>query len=198
MTDAQKQELIDALNKKVSHIKCPICNHDQFIMAEGYTISLLQQDLKNMKLGGQNIPSGTIVCAQCGFMMSFALGVLGLLHKEKPEEDTIKQQGGANITQDYQVFYDSLLDPNYHDIYDLHEVASGKDSPFGFFEIQPNYRGNDALIKSTLNNGGLSLLLPLEKRQEFLDWIEKNLMHGMDAESYYGWEYNMEHDNDKD
>lgn len=57
-----------------------------FIIADGYFNSFLQDNLKNINLSGESIPSIPIICSKCGFISMHALGILGLLPKQSDDE----------------------------------------------------------------------------------------------------------------
>lgn len=81
ISQEEKQRIIQKLNAKLGHTgaKCPMCGNTHFIIADGYFNTYIQDDLKNFNMGGQSIPSISIICDKCGFMSLHALGILGLL-----------------------------------------------------------------------------------------------------------------------
>jgi len=85
-TNEKKVELVTRLDerfKKYEHVlKCPMCGHGQFTIADAYLRNDLQADLKSMSLGGPSIPSVAIICNNCGFISQHAIGILGVLPKE--------------------------------------------------------------------------------------------------------------------
>lgn len=86
-TKQQKELLIKTLEEKGVKSVCPMCRNQHFILADGYFSNTLQEDTKNLSLGGAGIPTIPIVCSNCGFVSQHALGVLGLLNKEENEEE---------------------------------------------------------------------------------------------------------------
>ena len=90
----EKQRIIVELNKRFnsSGIKCPMCGNNHFIIGDGYFNSFMQDDFRNLNIGGPSIPSIPIICDRCGFISSHALGVLGLL----PKNDNEGKKGGDN------------------------------------------------------------------------------------------------------
>ena len=94
ITQEEKQRIILELNKRFnsSGIKCPMCGNNHFIIGDGYFNSFMQDDFRNLNLGGPSIPSIPIICDRCGFISSHALGVLGLL----PKNDNEGKKGGDN------------------------------------------------------------------------------------------------------
>ncbi|UNU87930.1 hypothetical protein [Aeromonas dhakensis] len=81
-SENKKQELIGKLNNKLSKnttgLKCPMCSHAHFSIADAYLRNELQDDLKNVSLGGPFIPAVAIICMNCGFISQHAIGALGI------------------------------------------------------------------------------------------------------------------------
>ena len=90
----EKEKIVSELNKRINSgdIKCPMCGNKNFIIADGYFNSIMQDSLNGLLLGGPSIPSIPIICTHCGFISSHALGILGLLPKQTEES----QKGGEN------------------------------------------------------------------------------------------------------
>lgn len=89
LSEDEKRKIVEALGQKVPQLKCPMCTHNKFSLAEGYFNNFIQ-DLKNISLGGPSIPTAAIICENCGFVSQHALGALKLL----PKEETKKQENG--------------------------------------------------------------------------------------------------------
>lgn len=94
ISQEEKQEIAQELNKRLSSVglKCPMCGNRHFIIADGYFNNFLQDSFKNINLGGESIPSIPIICSKCGFISMHALGILGLLPKQRDDE----KEGGKN------------------------------------------------------------------------------------------------------
>jgi hypothetical protein len=79
----KKQEIAQKIETRLrafGHgLRCPMCNHTKFSIADAYVTFGLQDDLNAMSLGGPSIPAAAIVCENCGFISTHALGVLGML-----------------------------------------------------------------------------------------------------------------------
>lgn len=90
----EKEEIISKLNDRINSgdVKCPMCGNKNFIIADGYFNSIMQDSLNELALAGPSIPSIPIICNRCGFISSHALGILGLLPKQTEEI----QKGGEN------------------------------------------------------------------------------------------------------
>ena len=82
LSESQRQEIVQKLTSKVPDLKCPICGNQHFTIVDGYFTFTIQKDLQNIQLGGTTIPTIAIICNNCGFVSSHALGVLGLLSKK--------------------------------------------------------------------------------------------------------------------
>jgi len=80
LPEAEKQRIIKKLQEKGVKIHCPMCGHNNFIIADGYFNNSMQSGFGGgLVLGGPSIPTIGIVCGNCGFISQHALGVLGLL-----------------------------------------------------------------------------------------------------------------------
>lgn len=73
------------LQEKAPSLRCPICSGNDFIFTDGYFAHDLQEDLVSRHMGGKNVPVIPVVCKNCGFIMEFAAGVLGILPIKKEE-----------------------------------------------------------------------------------------------------------------
>jgi predicted RNA-binding Zn-ribbon protein involved in translation (DUF1610 family) len=83
--EKNREHIAGTINTKISGLKCPICGKDELVMIGGYFANDIQDDLVNRKIGTKNIPTVPIACKNCGFIMEFAAGALGLL-PEKNEK----------------------------------------------------------------------------------------------------------------
>lgn len=82
LSESQKKEITQKLTSKIKALTCPMCGHNHFTIVDGYFTSTIQKDLQNIQLGGASMPTIAIICNNCGFVSSHALGVLGLLPKK--------------------------------------------------------------------------------------------------------------------
>ena len=81
MDKYEPQKFIDELIKRKRQqtpLKCPFCGHDKFTTTNSLASVLIGKDLNGVSLG-PTIPSGMLICENCGHIEFFALGVLGLL-----------------------------------------------------------------------------------------------------------------------
>jgi actin-like ATPase involved in cell morphogenesis len=62
--------------------KCPMGGHQSWLVMDGFSSIILQQDPKQQVLGGPAVPAAILVCNYCGFVAQIALGRLGLLVEE--------------------------------------------------------------------------------------------------------------------
>ncbi len=86
-SEEEKSKIIQELEKRVKfkgrNLICPICSNNNFVLSDGYTRRFLNDRINQIRFGGLNIPSITIICTNCGHIIDFSLGVLGLLSKEE-------------------------------------------------------------------------------------------------------------------
>lgn len=83
--DNNKQTIVSALNEKVQNLKCPVCEHTSFALGGGFFAHDLQHNLNQRQMGGVNIPTVPLICSNCGYLMEFAAGTLGLLPKKQDQ-----------------------------------------------------------------------------------------------------------------
>lgn len=83
LTDDEKREIIRIISERVPNVTCPMCHHNNFIIADGYFNMPISKNIKDIVIAGSTIPSIGIVCTNCGFISFHALGVLGLLNQEE-------------------------------------------------------------------------------------------------------------------
>lgn len=86
LSNEEKKKIADELAKRQPVLKCPMCQHNSFIMADGYFNNSMQNDLSSFNIGGQSIPTIAIICSKCGFVSQHAIGILGLLPKQDNTE----------------------------------------------------------------------------------------------------------------
>lgn len=101
-----------------------------------------------------------------------------------------------NVTRDYQSFVDDAMIESYQEIYDFYQAAIGNTDGCPGFSVGTCNGSDDILITHESMNQGLRLS---PKAYEYLPkWIEVNLMHGLDAESFWGLEHAKEKDEIED
>lgn len=92
-TEERKNKLADTLYERIRknpahRMKCPMCDNNDFKLADAYLRNDLQPDLSTMSLGGMSIPSIAIICSNCGFISQHAVGILCPLPKQlTPDEE---------------------------------------------------------------------------------------------------------------
>ena len=89
MSKYNPNKFIDALGKKMNGREvpnCPYCGGQQFTSTDKFATILIGDDTSSLSLG-PSIPSGMVVCANCGHIEFFALGSLGLLEKKGEDDD---------------------------------------------------------------------------------------------------------------
>lgn len=97
------------------------------------------------------------------------------------------------VTKDFMGFAD-VVDMNYQEVYDFYQAAVGAEESQSTFRVLPaNGAPNDTLI---IYNDVIALRLSPAAKAYLPEWIEQNLMDGLDAESYWGLEHVKESDKD--
>ena len=79
MNEEQQRNIIQILNARIGEVPCPMCGHKHFVLADGYFLNSIQDNLNSISIGGKNVPAVVIICQNCGFISQHALGMLGLL-----------------------------------------------------------------------------------------------------------------------
>lgn len=77
--DEIKDEIISKLRERTPILDCPVCHNKNMILIDGYLNCPIQKELKELIIGGPSIPTIGIICSNCGHLMEFSLGALGLL-----------------------------------------------------------------------------------------------------------------------
>lgn len=95
LPEEEKSKIIEELEKRIKAkgktLTCPICSNNNFVLSDGYTRRFLNDKINQITLGGLNIPSISVICKNCGHIIDFSLGVLGLLPKEEGKKDEQKK-----------------------------------------------------------------------------------------------------------
>ncbi len=89
MSKYEPKDFISALGKKIKGgniPNCQYCGGRKFTSTDKFATILIGDELSGINLG-PNIPSGMVICENCGHVEFFALGSLGLLNKEGESED---------------------------------------------------------------------------------------------------------------
>lgn len=75
-----KENLNKKLQEKSGSLVCPICENNNFILADGFDADLLRDSIgEELAISGLAIPEVVVVCSHCGYIMKFSTGILGLL-----------------------------------------------------------------------------------------------------------------------
>lgn len=102
------------------------------------------------------------------------------------------------VTKDFAGFA-NMVDMNYHEVYDFYQAAVGNEESQTTFRVLPaNGAPEDTLIIYNAYNDIIALRLTPTAKNYLPEWIEQNLMDGMDAESYWSMEYAKEKDERED
>lgn len=96
------------------------------------------------------------------------------------------------VTRDFRTFVDGALIDNYNEVYDLYQVVSNRTNGQSTYKIEPCKGSVDILVIHEPSQNALRLS---PKACAYLpEWIEQNLMNGLDAETYWGMEHAKEND----
>lgn len=92
------------------------------------------------------------------------------------------------VTKDFKGFVD-VVDMNYHEVYDFYQAAVGAESSQNTYRVLPAYGDTeDILIVYNAYEDIIALRLSPAAKAYLPEWIEQNLMGGIDAESFWGLE----------
>ena len=80
LTSNQKDKIVKKLHEVGAENPCPRCGNISFSLIDGIFNQTIQDDVKNIKLGGESLPTIVTVCTKCGFISHHALGSLGLMN----------------------------------------------------------------------------------------------------------------------
>jgi ribosomal protein L37E len=79
MDETRKQKIIKVLEEKGAILPCTRCGHNSFQLVDSYASIQMQDSMRNIVIGGKQIPVVVVGCNRCGNLSFHALGVLGLL-----------------------------------------------------------------------------------------------------------------------
>lgn len=96
------------------------------------------------------------------------------------------------VTRNFQTFVDGVFIEHYQETYDLYQTTIGNVEGQSTFSLEPCKGSDDMLLIHEPSNNALRL--SPKALAYFPEWIEQNLMEGLDAESFWG----MEHAKEKD
>lgn len=96
-------------------------------------------------------------------------------------------------TDSLQNFMEAVGDLNYHEIYELVQAIEGNVDALTFFEVSDT--GDTRTIIYVVLN--ISFKFPLSDVDKLVAWLEDNYMDGLDADSWYGFQYAMERSKDE-
>lgn len=98
MTDSQKEDIISRLKNRIGQLECPMCHNHNFVLADGYVINILQDDpFGKIKMSGKGIPKIAIVCDNCGFLSSHAIGILGIVPETNEDKTDEKEAESPKV-----------------------------------------------------------------------------------------------------
>lgn len=89
MNNYKSKEFINVLSKKMNNNSvpsCPFCGGRKFTSTDKCATILIGDDIDEISFG-QTIPSGMVICENCGHIDFFALGSLGFLKNKGVNDD---------------------------------------------------------------------------------------------------------------
>lgn len=96
-------------------------------------------------------------------------------------------------TDSIQNFMEAVGDLNYHEMYELVQAIEGNAEALTFFEVSD--KGDTRTINYVVFN--ISFRFLLFDVEKLVAWLEDNYMDGLDADSWYGFQYAMERSKDE-
>lgn len=96
-------------------------------------------------------------------------------------------------TDSIQNFMEAVGDLNYHEMYELVQAIEGNAETLTFFEVSD--KGDTRTINYVVFNILFRFLL--SDVEKLVAWLEDNYMDGLDAESWYGFQYAVERSKDE-
>lgn len=86
---------------------------------------------------------------------------------------------------DYEEFVGNI-DPNYHEVYELYCIAGEKCASSCLFHKNKQFDTPNVIVTHDATH--LQLLLTPKSAAALRKWLQKEYMHGEDAEDYYTME----------
>lgn len=90
LSQDEKEEIVAKLKGKIEPLKCPVCGHQDFVLVDGYTRRTLSDRIDQIMISGISVPSISIICNNCGYILDFAMGTLGLRRREDGDDENGK------------------------------------------------------------------------------------------------------------
>lgn len=74
-----KIKIAEALEKSGLNLPCPRCGNEDFFIADGYIVHILQENSFKHSLEGAGLICVAVICQKCGFISEHSLGTLGIV-----------------------------------------------------------------------------------------------------------------------
>lgn len=74
-----KIKITETLEKKGLDLPCPRCGSEDFFIADGYIVHILQENSLKHSIEGAGLICIAIICQNCGFISEHSLGTLGIV-----------------------------------------------------------------------------------------------------------------------
>lgn len=98
------------------------------------------------------------------------------------------------VVKDFSAFITTIDTSDYNEVYELYQIAKGEDTSETYFTRQKANGSDDILIICLYNQNALRL--SKKAAEYFPEWIEDNLMDGLDGESFWAMKHAEEKDQD--
>jgi len=72
-------KLVNTLNERIGSVKCPMCQHGEFSIVNGFFLPAIQEKVGEIIFGKNTVPMVGIVCKHCGYISFHSVGSLGFL-----------------------------------------------------------------------------------------------------------------------
>lgn len=95
ISQEELKKIGERLDEKIRKVKgedlvCPACKNTNFQLIDAYTHRNLNDKVNETNLGKRIVPSITAICNNCGYILDFAVGILGLLETEEVKKNEKK------------------------------------------------------------------------------------------------------------
>ena len=81
-------DFISSISKKTNGNmpNCRFCGGNRFTTTESFASIMIGEDLESLSIG-PSVPTGMVICENCGHIDFFALGALGLINKKDVQKN---------------------------------------------------------------------------------------------------------------
>ena len=87
LPDEFAEKIISALEGKNVNLPCPRCGGNDFHLADGLILHVMQSSVSDPRLYGRGFICVGVICDNCGYCAEHSLGSLGLLEEAEKYVD---------------------------------------------------------------------------------------------------------------